>query len=152
MIAGHLDHPPVSGVRHHGREFSIASKSAQQELEADVLGTRILLGRSYERTHGLLRTRLEIAGPFLFFALDEMVRRVEETIRTALAASEASLIADHPRTEQRSAVVRAEIARIVGEDSFDIAEKCVTWTSEVTNLVVGYFESFPEVVREFSAN
>ncbi|MFI7066391.1 hypothetical protein ACIBL3_35720 [Kribbella sp. NPDC050124] len=111
LLAGHLHAPPGAGV--------------SREHEADELATLLLL-REFAPATPFLTKAITAAGPFLFLAVDHLVRRVQ---REVFDLPPALLRRTHPPSDQRAAVLRGFFVDHEGPKVLQIADACVSWLS-----------------------
>jgi hypothetical protein len=135
-IAGHLSIPRTMTSRTPVGDVELAYKSQAEEFEADRIAALLLMSnapREIRTRAQLFDVQCDIVGPFLFFALDELITRVRREI-TGLAV--ASIVTDHPPSQKRMQAVRAYYHGLAGFEVTEIGDVYAKWVAKVGDDVV----------------
>ncbi|MBI2301958.1 MAG: hypothetical protein HYU66_23900 [Armatimonadetes bacterium] len=139
-VSGHLEARPVVKARTDTGDLDVVQTDWQHEVEADVLGTILLLEpcRVVDSREKALDLNVRVAAPLFFFGMDDLVSRCEVALWRRVGAPPPVRLS-HPPSADRARLVRQLIRdRIQGssERAFGLADLFLNWLSKTSDTAV----------------
>jgi hypothetical protein len=141
-IAGHLTGGRAVRqiVTDNGLRIELLSKSWEEEIEADLYGAHLVLPpskRTIDSEGALQPLGFRLAGPLFFFALDDLISTIDETIFGRGGAE----ITDHPPASMRIDAIQMWYESIgVSGKLLQLATFPAHWISEFSDPVCEYIQ------------
>ena len=132
LLCGHVGNAVQHEALHTNTgTIEVVSLSHKKELDADVAALALLM-ETANWSENASDAQIRIAGPFIFFAIHDMLTRVGE----ALYDKPAGYSSSHPTTALRIETLRTYVFSKYGEELFKYADLFGAWLRNYTNFII----------------
>jgi len=141
FFAGHFNTPKKMIHKTHVGAVNVIAKSYDEETRADLTACLLLVPSTpkvIDDHPKLFALHASVTGPFLFFALDELISKVTVEV---LNLDCIPISPTHPPSSKRAQIVHYALKQHMPETAFDFAQSFLEHFEKLANDVVLFLRS-----------